>query len=175
MFSKFFEFVGINNSEHFASVESFLKAYAGKSFLNGLYRLFRLSDISKWNEIVKKSFPQCVERINVFGFDWLGRIFAMDLDNNTVLLFEPGTGEVLDIPANFIDFHNVEIAKYHQESLASNFFYEWYEVNDNYILTYDKCAGYKIPLFLNGKDEVENLEISDMEVYWEIMMPLMNL
>lgn len=127
MFSKFFEFVGINNSEHFASVESFLKAYAGKSFLNGLYRLFRLSDISKWNEIVKKSFPQCVERINVFGFDWLGRIFAMDLDNNTVLLFEPGTGEVLDIPANFIDFHNVEIAKYHQESLASNFFYEWYE------------------------------------------------
>lgn len=42
-------------------------------------------------------------------------------------------------------------------------------------LKYNECAGYKIPLFLNGDDIVDNLEVSDMEVYWEIMMPLINL
>lgn len=33
----------------------------------------------------------------------------------------------------------------------------------------------KVPLFLNGEDELDNLEVSDMEVYWEIMMPLLHL
>ena len=38
-------------------------------------------------------------------------IALSDADDNTVLLFEPGTGEVLDIPANFENFHNIEIAE----------------------------------------------------------------
>jgi hypothetical protein len=25
-----------------------------------------------------------------------------------------------------------------------------------------------VPLFLSGKDEVENLEVIDLEVYWEL-------
>ena len=31
--------------------------------------------------------------------------------NGTILLLEPGTGEVLSIPVNFVDFHNTEIAE----------------------------------------------------------------
>lgn len=30
--------------------------------------------------------------------------------------------------------------------------------NDNYILKKNECVGYKVPLFLNGEDEIENLE-----------------
>lgn len=41
--------------------------------------------------------------------DWLGRQFAINIDTNTILLFEPGTGEVLDILGDFYNFHNVEI------------------------------------------------------------------
>lgn len=52
---------------------------------------------------------------------------------------------------------------------------EWFEANNNFVLPINKCVGYKVPLFLNGEDDIENLEVSDMEVYWEIMMPLMNL
>jgi len=29
--------------------------------------------------------------------------------------------------------------------------------------------GYRKPLFLGGSDEVENLEVSDLDVYWHIM------
>lgn len=32
--------------------------------------------------------------------------------------------------------------------------------------TYGQCIGYKVPLFLGGKDDVSNLELSDLDVYW---------
>lgn len=31
-----------------------------------------------------------------------------------------------------------------------------------------ECAGYRIPLFLDGEDSLENMEVSDMEVYWDM-------
>ena len=65
--------------------------------------------------------------------------------------------------------------EYPQDSVAATFFNKWHEANDYYVLKYNQCAGYKVPLFLNGKDVMENLGISDMEVYWEIMMPLINI
>ncbi len=31
-----------------------------------------------------------------------------------------------------------------------------------------ECVGYRKPLFLGGQDVIDNLEISDMEVYWSL-------
>lgn len=90
-------------------------------------------------------------------------------------MLEPGTGDVLSIPVSFEDFHNEEIVEYHEDCLASSFFEKWYSKNNCYKLNRNECASYIIPLFLSGKDTVDNLEVSDMEVYWEIMMPLINM
>lgn len=173
MFQAFAEYTGDTDIFNMDTEEKFRSGMSGKALLNGMYRFFKIEDIDKWNKIVEAGFPAYKGRIDVFGYDWLGRVFAMNKATNTVLLFEPGTGEVLDIPANFKDFHNVEIAEYHEDSLASAFFEEWFEEDDNYILDNRQCAGYKVPLFLNGEDDVENLEVSDMEVYWGIMTQLM--
>lgn len=175
MFEKFMEYVGNEGISSFSSAEEFIASQNGNSFLNGMYRLFKTNDVSKWNEIVETAFPQYAHLIEVFGFDWIGRIFALNKKSETVLLFEPGTGEVLDIPADLIEFHDVEISEYHEDSLASNFFEEWFEKSCRYVLKHNECAGYKVPLFLNGDDTVDNLEVSDMEVYWGIMTPLINL
>lgn len=175
MFSNFFKFINLVDSNNIQSVDEFLKVYGGKSFLNGMYRIFKRCDVAKWDEIIRKSYPRYNGKLDIFGFDWLGRIFAVDIERDAVLLFEPGTGEVLDIQVSFIDFHNAEIPKSHNACLASSYFNEWYEANNRYTLDYNQCVGYKVPLFLGGVDEIGNLEISDMEVYWEIMMPLMNL
>ena len=40
-------------------------------------------------------------------------------------------------------------------------------------IEYGRCAGYVIPLFLGGNDDITNLEDSDMEVYWNIMMQIL--
>jgi hypothetical protein len=36
-------------------------------------------------------------------------------------------------------------------------------------LRFTECAGYKVPLFLGGKDSTSNLEVSNTEVYWSLM------
>lgn len=75
MFERFFDFVKEEKEVVFNSSEEFLKAMGGRTFLNGMY-------------------------LSVFGYDWFGRVFALNKLRNTVLLFEPGTGDVFDIPAD---------------------------------------------------------------------------
>ena len=175
MFEKFYDFVGVENKNNVTDMSGFMDIYGGETFLNGLYRIHNKNDVKKWNEILKRAFPKFKNGIQVFGYDWLGRNFALDTQRDVVLIYEPGTGEILNTGENFVNFHDSEIPQYHDACLASEFFNEWFEANGNFVLPHNKCVGYKVPLFLNGEDDIENLEVSDMEVYWEIMMPLMNL
>jgi hypothetical protein len=153
------------------SINDFLSRFGGQSFNKGIYRVFSPSDISRWNEIVTDMFPVFLNKINVFGYDWLGRVFAVMYDNiqseEEILLFEPGTGEVLEIPCDISTFHNDEIINSSDACLAQSFFSLWLEKNYQ-LLKMNQCAGYKKMLFLGGEDIVENLEVSDMDVYWTI-------
>lgn len=175
MFEQFLRHVEFAEKSSFQSEKDFCECLAGKTFLNGMYRLFRKDQIAKWTEIVERSFPAYRSRIDLFGFDWLGQVFARNKDTDTVLWFQPGIGEVLDIPCSFTAFHDVEIVESPEDALVSRYFEYWFENNDHYILKHNECVSYKVPLFLNGNDDIDNLEVSDMEVYWEIMMPLLNL
>lgn len=175
MFEEFLNFTGVECDAEINGIDEFYSLFNGKSFLYGMYRLFKTSDIGRWTAITEEAFPAYKNRISVFGFDWLGRIFGVKKETQTVLMFEPGTGDVLDLSCTVEDFHDVEIAEYNDDSLASEFFDEWFEKNNKYELKYNECAGYKVPLFLNGEDVAENLEVSDMEVYWELMSSLMQI
>lgn len=165
--------ISLNSSQESAiGFNELFGSFNGQSFGEGLYRLHEISEIEKWNDIVSKGFPEFVGRISCFGYDWLGRQFALDnqrIENGQaqILMFEPGTGEVLEIPCNFYDFHNEEIPNYHDACLASEFFQNWKETN-KLTLKHDECVGYKIMLFLGGEDTLENLELSDLDVYWEV-------
>lgn len=53
----------------------------GLSFPNGVYRMFKTDDIDKWNNIVEYSFPMYKGRFDVLGYDWLGRIFALNKES----------------------------------------------------------------------------------------------
>ena len=169
MFENFCNFMDITTKEAIDSPEAFLKAFSGASFKNGLYRIHNINEIPRWTAIVENAFPKYKGNILVFGYDWLGRQFAQNKQTGNILLFEPGTGEVLSIPADFVAFHDEEIAEYSEDSLASAFFEEWYTSANGSEIPHDKCVGYKVPLFLNGEDNITNLEISDMEVYWDLM------
>lgn len=74
------------------------------------------------------------------------RIFAVNKVSGTVLLFEPGTGDVFDIPANIADFHDVEIVERHHDNLLSEYFEDWFEVSNHFTLPGNKYVGYKVPL-----------------------------
>jgi len=147
--------------------------FGGASFNGGLYRIVRTSDLSAWNDRVSLGFPEFAERITCFGYDWLGRAFAIDAARQeqgqpAVLLFEPGTGEALAVPANIQTFHDDELIQHSDRALASNAYNEWL-ARKGAVPAYAECIGYKVPLFLNGKDTFENMELSDLDVYWHLM------
>ena len=159
-------------SSYSKGFKEFAELLSASSFNQGIYRTHAIADIPKWNNIIYEAFPAYSGKVVVFGYDWLGRHFALDQrrvndGDMEVLLIEPGTGEALEIPVGIKEFHNVELVQYAADALAESFFRTWSESNERE-LKHTDCVGYKTPLFLSGKDEIENLEVTDMEVYWSL-------
>jgi hypothetical protein len=151
--------------------------FAGCSFENGIYRLHNARTGPRAKALVAEGFPLFATRACPFGYDWLGRQFTVDSGRHEggeplVLLFEPGTGEVLEIPYSFAAFHE-QLDELREPALAGSFFASWTEANPGSLpLAATQCVGYKVPLFLGGEDALENLEIIDLEVYWSVSAQL---
>jgi hypothetical protein len=154
--------------------DQFAKEFAGASFRGGLYRIHDEVSGPRALALAQEAFPAFARRIYPFGYDWLGRQFAIDLgrlqdDQPLALLLEPGTGEALEVPVQFEGFHEEELIDYAGAALAVNFFGAWSAANPGTLpLGRDQCVGYKVPLFLGGPDVVDNLEVDDIDVYWSI-------
>lgn len=153
---------------------AFASEFAGASFDGGLYRVHDDRSGPQALAIIADAFPEFAQRACPFGYDWLGRQFAVDEGRVVggrpqVLLLEPGTAEALEIPVSFSELHDEELIDHIDAALAADFFASWSTSNaDSLPLLRTQCVGYKVPLFLGGEDTVENLEVSDLDVYWSI-------
>jgi hypothetical protein len=150
--------------------------FGGDSFKRGMYRVIRATDLADWSARVFLAFPAFNGRITCFGYDWLGRAFAVDtrrLEQGQpgVVMFEPGMGEALEIPSNIHTFHENELIDHGDAALADDFHERWL-THGGVEPGYTQCVGYRKPLFLGGEDELENLELSDLDVYWHLMAQL---
>lgn len=156
-----------------------MAAAAGCSFNDGIYRLHSAETAATGQASAVAAFPSLEGRGAVFAFDWLGRQFAVDFarlsgDQPMVLMLEPGTGEALEIPATFVEFHNTELTEFADSSLASEFFATWAAGHaDDLPLDHSDCVGYLVPLFLGGEDTIENLEVIDFNVYWAVLSDIL--
>lgn len=153
-------------------ITEFFASRSGGSFGKGIYRLFEVTEIPTWNDIVSHAFPGYQKRIMCFGFDWQGRVFALDAARKTegqyeILLFEIGSGEIFQIPSNFLELHNREFIEFADDALGKSFYDEWL-ASGGEPPSHDECIGFEVPLFLGGEQDVENLSPTSMEVYWEI-------
>jgi len=164
---------GKTSIDPIGELHELFEVFGGASFRDGLYRVVHPADFVRWQERVLLPFPEFNGRAACFGFDWLGRVFALDsgrLEGGrpAVLMFEPGTGQALEVPANIETFHEHELAEQHDAAVASAFYHLW-RASGGAAPGYDECIGYKKPLFLGGVDGVENVELSDLDVYWHLM------
>ncbi len=148
----------------------------GKTFSNGLYRVVRGDRIRQATAAIEEAFPEYRGKIVAFGYDWLGRHFVLDyrrVENNEphILMLEIGAGEAMQIPVGIGEFHQREIVEYADAALAREFFTQWRKLNPTDIV-YQQCVGYKVPLFLGGRDTLDNLELSELQVYVSICAQL---
>ncbi len=145
--------------------------------LAGAYRLHRTADVPAFTALAKAAFPQWASRITCFGADWLGRQFATDTGRirdgePQVLLLEPGTGEILQIPADYGSFHSRELVENPDAAVACSFYQDWVG-GGGASPAYDQCVGYRLPLYLGGVENVTNLELCDFDVYWALAAQLL--
>jgi len=146
--------------------------FGGCTFASGLYRVHSAASSTAASRLVVEAYPEYRGAIKCFGFDWLGNQFAINLRDPSVvdpgvLLFDPATGYVLDMPVPYSAFHDVELVEDHEAALGSSFFEKWLLASGP-TPNYDQCVGYRRPLFLGGEDDTGNLELSDIEVYWTL-------
>lgn len=152
-------------------VQELFTTYGRATFNHGLYRIHDATSSAVATQAARYAYGNLGIPLTCFGFDWLGRQFALDprrgtADDPEVLLLEPGTGEAFEVPVPFSAFHDHELIEYRDDCLAPAYFAVWRTEVDDRDLAFDSCVGYKTPLFLGGLDETSNLELIDTEVYW---------
>lgn len=156
--------------------EHVLAVLSGRSFNGGLYRLHTPKAAVKWNAIVGWLFGLYAGRISVFGYDWLGRQFALDsgrIENGRplVVMFDAAHGENFLIPADIAGFHDKILVDLPEPTLAQAACRAW-RAAGNGPPPLGQCAGFKRPLVMGGSDEVANLAPIDIAVEWELLQQL---
>jgi hypothetical protein len=151
------------------SVPDLFESVGGLTVGGGLLRVHTHQSAMEANELVTAAYPEYAGRVCCFAFDWAGRQFSLDLTEPTdmVHLFDIGAGEVLEIPVSLEDFFNEEAVQYSDAALAESFFDTWIR-DGGAAPDFDQCVGYRRALFLGGVDDVTNLELLDISVYWTI-------
>ena len=149
-----------------------LGGLAGTTLGQGLYRFHTRSSAAAAGALVEAAYPEFTGRVACFGMDWLGRQFSLDPARGTpedpeVLLFDVGAGEALEIPTPFSSFHDEELTEYTDAALASEFFDRWLRAHPDPI-AFARRVGSKVPLFLGGADDIGDLELADLDVYWTV-------
>jgi hypothetical protein len=147
----------------------------GMSFDNGLYTIHTFEDSIKWTNLLSKYFAKSQDSFLSFGHDWMGIQYCVSRNTNEcIYIYDPATHEEFLVDENLLDFHNTVLPNSKEDNLASDLFSEALKYLKIERIDYKDCLGFKVPLFLNGKEEVSNYEICDIEFYWDNQFQIYN-
>lgn len=171
MFSGFLEFFKkpVQYNIYGNDYRTFVIGFGGIQFGRGLFTVLDKANALVLEKKLGYAFPEYKGAFRLFGFDWMGRCFAVPADNeDKVIVFDPGVFEAYDVSLGFRDFVNKAIPMSTNECLSSDAFISWYKATGE-TPAEGSCIGYKIPLFLGGADAIDNFETVNMEEYWDII------
>jgi hypothetical protein len=145
------------------------RAAGGRTFASGLYRVHTEQSATQMARYLDAAFLHAAPHTAPYGYDWLGRQFCArhEGEDSPTLIFEPGTGEILDIPVPFSVIHEQEFVDFGDAALARGFFNAYLDAG-GLPPRPEQCIGYRTPLFLGGADVLDNLELVDLDVYWHL-------
>lgn len=138
---------------------------AGLPMCGGMIRIVTKDEGILGRDFIGEGFPELASRAVPFALDWLGRVFAVDKVREGLLLIEPGSGLALEIDEPFAEFFNVDLVARPDLYMAADSFLDWRQ-HGGRAPSVGECVGFKVPLFLGGGDSNDNLELTDLAVYW---------
>ena len=146
----------------------------GYSFNKGLYTIHTFESSLKWAGLLSTYFSGYKDEILPFASDWWGRQYCVARKGyEGIYVFDPIDLGDYFLEQNLLDFHNSTLVE-DSEILDEIYFKEALETLGLERLNSKQCVGYKLPLFLNGKADTSNYEISDTEVYWYTQYQIFN-
>ena len=148
-----------------------IRDLGGLSVENGLFRIHTFQTSIRWRENIETAFPKYTGKIGALGMDWMGRQFAYALKKDFVILFDISTGEDLVLEQTISEFLTDEIVRYGDDTFGAERARKF--LSSDRVLNFDEIIGFKVPLYLGGKDEDDNLEFINADVDWEINRQLM--
>jgi hypothetical protein len=153
----------------------FFAECGGVTINKGLYRVHSGISSRRWSNNIRQYFSELKKTILPFGYDWLGRQYCVIHGvENILVMFDPATVEYFEMAGDLNDFHNIDLVDDRDAAVSEIGFNEALKKMKVTELAIDKCVGYKVPLFLGGKDDYTNYEIADIEVYWEMQSQIFN-
>lgn len=155
--------------EEYPTLHSVIKELGGRSFEQGAFRFHTFNSSAIWSNLLRSYFTEFNNNFYCFGYDWMGCMYGYSLDEEpTVFIFDPADMDTREAVTNVEDFFNIDLVKYKEDTLLTGKFNSVKKLLHINSLEYDKCLGYKVPLFLGGEDKEDNFDKWDLEVYWEI-------
>lgn len=145
----------------------------GTSISRWLYKVHTPFSFELWRPILNTYFPNFKNTILPFGFDWLGRQYCiLSGKDNIIVMLDPADIEGYTPEGNLDVFHNTDLVDDRDETVSEVAYGEFLKEKGINKLSYNECAGHKIPLFLDGIDDFSNYHVVDLEVHWEIQYQL---
>lgn len=142
-----------------------LEQLGGRSFGNGLLRIFRPEDIQEYTDDIHRGFRGYEGTFRVFAYDWQGRIFAEALDEEgCIYRYDIGRGVAERFPATLLSFFDQVCLMYPDEVLGFSDFLNWLGLFGP--LAYEDCASYLVPPYLGGEETLDNMEVTSLTVHW---------
>ncbi|MEC4272402.1 T6SS immunity protein Tdi1 domain-containing protein [Adlercreutzia sp. R25] len=135
----------------------------GRSFGDGLFTVFRRDELPKWRELIGAFYTDYRGEFSPVGYNWLGQCYVLDAQGSVDIL-EPEASSTSCTDMGLVEFLNVDGVGNRDNAFLEAGYEEWLSGHDP--VAGGNCVGYTVPLFLGGKDEGDNMDIVDMEVYW---------
>jgi hypothetical protein len=154
------------------TVNQLLDHVGGVSIEGGLYRFHTRASAASAAVWVREVYPVLPAHAELFGFDWLGRQFALTVtdEGQEVLIIDAGAGGALAVDADLDEFHDVQLVEHPDSALAESLYREWRAASGNTEpLDFSECVGFRVPLFDEGIEDVSNLALTDTADYWRTL------
>lgn len=162
---------------NFGFIYKIINEYGGKVFDKGLLKIHTFEYVKTWTKRMKDDYfknelkEQNLQDIICFASNWQGCMYCVNGENNTIVYFDPATCEFFKADGISInDLFDDVLVDGEYDIIAEDYFKELcdYLKFDN--LKYEDSFGHKQYLHLGGEDDVENYEIVNTEVLWELQI-----